>query len=197
MSKKTSVAVAAAVLFALVVGIPPALSADVSLNGPYLGRTNDVTVERRQYGDVIPYITLRTRIHDQTTVTAADVLETSPGNVEVIVNIDSPAPTSTQPSYFEMINCDGGGLSQDPTCAGIRSINSCNWNSLTQAARTALTTVLGSCTKVCNTAFTVQQWGEGATAYQWQCQVPTQAECVLVTGVEDRVDLVRRENGCQ
>lgn len=162
-----------------------------------VGSTNQVAVERRAFGDVLTVISLNTRIRDDSRVYAVDV-EILPGDtVETTFSMVVPLPSLATPTHVAAAHCEGAGISEDPVCLGVRAINGCTYSNLPSISKTALSTLLGPCVKTCQTALSVTIGGEPVVFYQWSCAPQGTARCVILAGMEGRIDLIRQIGGCQ
>lgn len=159
-----------------------------------VGATNQVSVERRQFGDVHTRIDQNTVIPDTARLTGVSVTYPTSTTQATTVTLYVPAPGSTL-SHTAQSSCDGG--SYDYTCVGVAAINSCTFSSLSSVAQQAIRTLLGYCTLSCITATGTLPWGEGFTTYGWTCANPHQANCVVLAGMEHRVDVIEQASGCQ
>lgn len=185
-------------LFSILCPLSSIARADQSTFGPYVGRTLQVLTERRQYGDVLTTISLGVLIPDTARVYDANVEYFSNGDMRSTVVLNVPNP----PSYVSVksvnASCEGSTVSNDPTCVGVRDIDSCDWKSLSTSSKTAINNLLGPCTgRVCSTAVSLTSWGELITVYSWTCLQPNTANCVLIAGMENRIDVIKDAGGCQ
>lgn len=162
-----------------------------------LGRTNQVSIERRQHGNILTRIDLNTRISGNAKVYDVSVGSLTSGGVLLSFSVDSPAPLPLEPTHVLSAFCEGNSVSDLQACTDLRTIVSCNYLTLSQSQKAALGLLLGTCTKTCNTVSGSHPWGETFTDYQWTCTNPQAAECVIVAGMENRIDVIHPAAGCQ